>query len=79
MKVADLVHQADSLKERIREAYETDLDKVPLQEEIDINEVEFEISELKRKMKALGPVNLTALQEFDHYILLLLFQFWVNI
>jgi chromosome segregation protein len=65
MEISELEHQAKSLKERLWESYETDLEKVPSQDEIDLEEAEAEIEELKRKMKGLGAVNLTALREYE--------------
>ena len=65
MKIADLDHQAKSLKDRLWESYETDVAKLPPQEAVDLEETETEIEDLKRKLKMLGPVNLAALEEFE--------------
>jgi len=65
MTIAELEHQATSLKERLWQSYETDLEKLPDQEEIDLSEAEKDLDTLKRRMKALGPVNLIALKEFE--------------
>ena len=65
MEISELEHEAKSIKERLRESYDTDVEKLPPQEEIDLDKAEFEIEERKRKMKGLGPVNLAALQEYE--------------
>lgn len=65
MEISELEHQAKSLKERLWEGYETDLEQVPPQDEIDLEEAEAEIEELKRKIKGLGAVNLMALREYE--------------
>ena len=65
LRIADLEHRAKSLTDRIKESYETDLKKVPVQEDVDLEAAAVEIENLKRKIKAIGPVNLAALQEYD--------------
>jgi chromosome segregation protein len=65
MKISDLEHQAGSLKNRIWESYEVHLDKAPIQEEMDLEEAEMQIADLKRRMKGLGAVNLMALEEYE--------------
>jgi len=66
MEISELEHEAKSLRARLLESYETDVRKLPREkEEINLEEAEFEIEERKRKMKALGLVNLAALQEYD--------------
>lgn len=65
MEVADLDHRSRSLTERIWESYQVDLRKVTPPDEIDLDAAEEEIEDLKRKMRALGGVNLEALDEFE--------------
>jgi len=65
MEISELEHEAKSLKDRLWESYETDVSKLPARKEGDLEKMEFEIDERKRKIKALGPVNLTALHEYE--------------
>ena len=65
MEITELEHKATSIKERLLESYETDVVKLPVAEAIDLDEAEFEIGERRRKIKSLGPVNMTALHEYD--------------
>ncbi len=62
--LSDLEHQAQALKDRIRDVYETDLEKLKYEESIDMDNAEEEIESLKNKIKSLGPVNLAALDEY---------------
>ena len=65
MEIAELEHQAQSLKDRLRESYNVDLEKLPFEEEVDLEEIDRELEELRRKIKAIGPVNLMALDEYE--------------
>jgi chromosome segregation protein len=65
MEIAELEHQAKSLKERIKEAYGKDLGKIKPEEDLDVAEAEVKIDELRRKMKGLGLVNMMALEEYE--------------
>jgi len=65
LKIADLSHDMKSLRERMLETYETDIEKFKPKTEMDVQQAEEEVSELKRKMKGLGAVNLMALSEYD--------------
>jgi len=65
MEVADLEHRGKTLSERIWESYQEDLRKVTPPDELDLDAAEHEIDELKRKMRALGGVNMEALDEFE--------------
>jgi chromosome segregation protein len=66
MEISELEFEVKSLKDRILESYEVDLEKVKPQEDIDGEQADLEVEELKRKMKMLGPVNLMALKEYEH-------------
>jgi chromosome segregation protein len=65
MEISELDHEKSNLKERLLEAYQVNIEKVPAQDPIELNEAEEQIEEAKRKMKGLGIVNLLALQEHD--------------
>ncbi|MBN2028741.1 chromosome segregation protein SMC [bacterium] len=65
MEISDLEHQEESIKDRLWESYGIKLKKITLEDKIDMNESEREIDNLKQKIKALGPVNMLALQEFE--------------
>jgi chromosome segregation protein len=64
INLSDYQHQAQSLKDRIQEAYDINLEKLKPQETVDMDESEVEIDNLKQKLKALGLVNLAALEEY---------------
>ncbi len=65
MEISELEYQEESIKDRLRESYGIKLEKITLEEKIDLNETEQSIDSLKQKIKALGPVNMIALQEFE--------------
>ncbi len=65
MDVADIEHRMQTLRERIQESYETSLDEVELDTELDLHQAEEEIESIRQKIKNLGPVNLVALNEYD--------------
>lgn len=65
MEISDYQHRAQTLKDRIRETYEVDLEKETLDETIDFSNADEEIEEIRRKIRNLGPVNLIALNEYD--------------
>jgi chromosome segregation protein len=63
---ANLVQvKSDTLKERTLEEYDTDISTVDFALLDEIEDYEKELENLKRHIKALGPVNLIALEEFD--------------
>lgn len=66
MQISDLEHEAKSLKDRLWESYEVDVTGLPLGEEpLDLDQADFEIDERRRKIKAMGPVNMAALEEYE--------------
>ncbi|MBN2415193.1 chromosome segregation protein SMC [bacterium] len=66
MEIADLENKAGNLRDRLWEEYEEDVRKIAPPEAMpDLDAMEDEIDDTKRKMKALGGVNLLALEEFD--------------
>lgn len=68
MEHAGLRFEMDRLKERILNAYQTDLGvggDTPAQEELNVEEAKQKIQELKDKLAKMGPVNLVAIQEHD--------------
>jgi chromosome segregation protein len=65
MNIADLDHQARSIRDRIWEVYEEDLSGITPPETIDLEEAEINLEDIKRKMKALGGVNMQALEEYE--------------
>jgi len=65
MDISDLEHQLGSLRDRIFEAYQVEIEKVSIPEDTVLEGADEEIEDLKRKIKAIGPVNLVALQEYE--------------
>jgi chromosome segregation protein len=65
MEISDLDHEKKTLKNRIQEAYQLDIETISEQEPIALDEAENQIEDIKRKMKGLGIVNMLALQEHD--------------
>jgi len=60
----------DQLRERMRRAYELELEELPVLEEnpqapTDWAALEAEVSDKRRQIDAMGPVNLDAIQEYD--------------
>lgn len=60
----------DQLRERMRRAYELELEELPALEETpeaptDWSALEQEVSDKRRQIDAMGPVNLDAIQEYD--------------
>ncbi|HHS14412.1 MAG TPA: chromosome segregation protein SMC [bacterium] len=65
MKITELEHEQKTIRERIRETYEMDLDRLQPEKPLDPEECEIQIEEIRRKMKGLGVVNMMALEEYD--------------
>jgi len=65
METSELEHQALTLKQKIRENYQTDLEKISLPQEIDLETSQEHIDIIKQKLSNLGNVNLMALEEYD--------------
>ncbi|HEX9934715.1 MAG TPA: hypothetical protein VGB38_05910, partial [bacterium] len=65
MDMADLQHQIQSLCDRIREAYQVGIETVAVPDDFNSEGADQEIEDLRRRVKALGPVNLVALQEYE--------------
>lgn len=65
MEVSELEHQEFTLKEKIKENYQTDLEKIPLPEKINFQSDQEEIDTIKQKLSNLGNVNLMAIEEYE--------------
>jgi chromosome segregation protein len=65
MEISDLEHQTVSLHDRIHETYQVEIETVTLPEDANLEGADQEIEDLKRRIKALGPVNLVSLQEYE--------------
>ncbi len=65
MNIAEYEHQCKALRDRIWEVYEEDLSEATPPETIDLEEAENNLEDIKRKMKALGGVNMQALEEYE--------------
>jgi len=65
IQISDLTHQADSLRNRIRETYDTDLSSVKPEENVDLDETEAAMEDLQRRIRNLGAVNLVALEDYN--------------
>jgi len=64
LRVSDLKHNGERIKERIKEEYGLDIKKQPLTE-MDVEAISFEIAKAKERVQAIGPVNLLALKEYE--------------
>jgi chromosome segregation protein len=64
---AQVTLQRDNNKQRIREKYDLDILTVPLDLEINLQEIQPRITELQEKLRQMGDINLVAIQEFDEY------------
>lgn len=65
LRVAELKLNADTLYRRIGEEYGHDLTVITIDENYDVQKDVEEIERFKERIKALGPVNLLALKEYD--------------
>lgn len=65
LQISDLEHRARTLKERILEEYDVDVDEAEIPEEFDAENASRSIDHLKERIRMLGPVNLLALQEYE--------------
>jgi chromosome segregation protein len=65
MEASELEHQELTLKQKIKENYQINLEKVPLPQEIDMEASQEQINTIKQKLTNLGNVNLMALEEYE--------------
>ncbi|MBN1153957.1 chromosome segregation protein SMC [candidate division KSB1 bacterium] len=65
LRVAELKLNADTLYRRIGEEYGHDLTVTEIDDQYDLDQDSVEIERLKSRLKALEPVNLLALKEYD--------------
>ena len=65
MEISELEHQEKLLQDRLWENYEIKLEKISLEDELNLDQAEREIEELRQRMKVIGPVNMMALQEYE--------------
>ncbi len=65
LRVSELRMQAEKIKDRIKEEFETEIKKTALEAELDTDALSQEIARVKDRLNAMGPVNLLALKEYD--------------
>ncbi|MCJ7813180.1 chromosome segregation protein SMC, partial [bacterium] len=65
MEISEVEHQEKLLQDRLWENYEIKLEKISLEDELNLDQAEREIEELRQRMKVIGPVNMMALQEYE--------------
>lgn len=65
MRVSELKSRCQSIRERIKEEYKVEIQQEPLPEDFDSEAFSEEISEIEKKLDAMGPVNLLALKEYE--------------
>jgi len=65
LRISELKLKADNLYRHIGEEYSWDLKQEPINESYDLEIEKQEIERFKLRLKALGPVNLLALKEYD--------------
>ncbi|MFQ5864276.1 MAG: chromosome segregation protein SMC [bacterium] len=66
LRVSELKMEGNNIKERIKEEYNFEVRKEPLDETLESEALAEEITNLKNKIKAMGPVNLLALKEYEN-------------
>lgn len=65
LRVSELKHNADKIKERIKEEYELEIKKTAIEEELDVAALSEEIGRTRNRLQSMGPVNLLALKEYE--------------
>lgn len=65
LRVSELRMNAEKIKDRIKEEYEVEIEKTAIEEEIDTATMSEEITRIKDRLNAMGPVNLLALKEYE--------------
>ena len=65
LRISELRMNAANLTEHIRENYETELKTHPAPEELDTKTSAERINDLKQKIRAIGPVNMLALKDYE--------------
>lgn len=66
IKIQELMMKAEALKARAREEFEIDLDTYTMQDDrdFDVAAAREEVRQLKEKLRAMGPVNFAAFEEY---------------
>lgn len=65
LRTSELQMGADRIRERIKEEYNVTVKKAAMQEELDVEASQEEIGRLKERLRAMEPVNLLALKEYE--------------
>ena len=65
LRISQLQMNEKNLVDHIREAYEVDLSAHPVPESLDVDQTSQRINELKQKLRAIGPVNMLALKDYE--------------
>ncbi|MDZ7316480.1 MAG: chromosome segregation protein SMC [candidate division KSB1 bacterium] len=65
LRISELRMRAENLVSRIREEYEHDLRREPIDSEFDVEAARSAAADLKERLKSMGPVNLLALKEYE--------------
>lgn len=65
LRIAQLKMQRQNLIDQMREAYDIDLQTVPAPESLETREAAGQINDLKQKIRAIGPVNMLALKDYE--------------
>ncbi|MFQ5822847.1 MAG: chromosome segregation protein SMC [bacterium] len=65
LRVSELKMEGDKIKDRIKEDYNFEIRKKPLDETLEPEMLSEEISTRKKRLKAMEPVNLLALKEYE--------------
>lgn len=65
LRISKLQMQEKNLIDHIRETYDVDLAKHPAPESLEEQAVSQRINELKQKIRAIGPVNMLALKDYE--------------
>ncbi|RMD88038.1 MAG: hypothetical protein D6813_12705, partial [Calditrichaeota bacterium] len=65
LRVSELTMEKNRIQERMREEYEVKLKRAPIDESLNYEVLAEEISQLKNRIRAMEPVNLLALKEYE--------------
>jgi len=65
LKISELQMHRGNLLEHIQEEYETKLEEYPVPESMESDAAAARITEIKQKLRSIGPVNLLALKDYE--------------
>lgn len=65
LRISELKMTGQKIREKIKEEYALEIEKVPVPEELDTIQLQSEIERNKERLNTMGPVNLLALKEYD--------------